>query len=474
MARGFSQESPEVGAVPGGAEGEGRRGGWPGSSFSSGPSPASPGGRGVRAGSRCGPHGLSGGRLANCRLRRASEGQLFGGVAEGLSRRIGIDVTFVRIGFVLAALAGFGLPLYVILWFVLPSDRGGPNIARRALSDRRGILLVLALVPLLAVALLVLSAFRDSSLSGYVWGTFLVIGAVVLVWRNSSDDERVVLRSIARPVVSLGSPHRSRTQVALWLAAGAACVAGGLYLVLHHRAQQSLFPLGGVLLVLAGVVVLFGPWWMRIARDLVGERQARARAEERADMAARVHDSVLQTLALIQRRADQPAQVVALARAQERELRSWLFDGNPPGFLGEATTFTAGLALIQREVEAAYEITVDAVTVGDCDLDDDVDALLAATREAIVNAAKWSGSASVSVFAEVTPELVSVFVRDRGRGFQPAEVPGDRRGVSESIHARMRRHNGTASVRSAPGQGTEVALELPRERESREREAHLA
>jgi signal transduction histidine kinase len=222
-------------------------------------------------------------------------------------------------------------------------------------------------------------------------------------------------------------------------------------------------PLAGGLLVLGAVAILLGPWWLGIARDLVDERQARIRAEERADMAARVHDSVLQTLAMIQRRADQPQQVIQLARAQERELRSWLFDGKAPGSLDDQDlTLAAGIRRIQQDVEAQHGVTVEAVTVGDCPLDDDLAALLAAGREATVNAVKWSGADVVSLFAEVEPEAVSLYVRDRGRGFDPAAVPGDRKGLAESIHARMARRGGSAAVRTALGEGTEVSLTMPR------------
>jgi signal transduction histidine kinase len=213
--------------------------------------------------------------------------------------------------------------------------------------------------------------------------------------------------------------------------------------------------------VIAAIAIVLGPWWLRIARDLVAERRARIRAEERADMAARVHDSVLQTLALIQRNADQPQHVIQLARAQERELRAWLFDGRAPGSVDEMT-LAAGVRQIQQEVEAQHGVSVEAITVGDCELDDDLAALLAAAREATVNAAKWSGEDVVSVFAEVEPASVSVYVRDRGKGFDPAAVPEDRKGLAESIHARMARRGGSATVRSTPGQGTEVSLTMPR------------
>jgi len=180
-------------------------------------------------------------------------------------------------------------------------------------------------------------------------------------------------------------------------------------------------------------------------------------------MASRVHDSVLQTLALIQRRAGDQQQVIRLARAQERELRAWLFDGRPPGSMkGQAETVADGVRLIQQEVESQHGLAVDAVTVGDCELDDDMSALLAAAREATVNAAKWSGADTVSLFAEVEPESVSIFVRDRGRGFDPAAVPADRKGLAESVRARLARRGGAATIRSAPGEGTEVSLVMPR------------
>jgi signal transduction histidine kinase len=241
-------------------------------------------------------------------------------------------------------------------------------------------------------------------------------------------------------------------------------LGGGLSTLLSgHTSHAMLRALGGVALVLAGVVLVLGPWWLRIARDLVVERQARARAEERADMAARVHDSVLQTLALIQRRADDPQKVVQLARAQERELRSWLFDGRAPGSIdGQGVTLAAGVRLIQQEVEAQHGVIVEAVTVGDCELDDDLSALLAAAREATVNAVKWSGASVVSIFAEVEPAEVSLFVRDRGRGFDPDAVPSDRKGLAESVRARMARRGGSATIRSAAGEGTEVSLTMPR------------
>jgi signal transduction histidine kinase len=287
---------------------------------------------------------------------------------------------------------------------------------------------------------------------------------MVLIWRNADPDEQALLRVLAEPV--LGSPERRGTDRS-WPrpAIGAVLLIGGLVILLYgHQQADVLAPVGGILLLLAGALTALGPWWLRIARDVVAERQARIRAEERADMAARVHDSVLQTLALIQRRATEPDQVIRLARVQERELRAWLFDDHAPGTVGgDGTTLASGVRKIQQDVEARHRITVDAVTVGDCELDDDMGAMLAAAREATVNAAKWSGADTVSIFAEAEPAAVSVFVRDRGRGFDPDMVPADRKGLAESIRARMTRRGGQVTIRSTPGEGTEVTLTMPRD-----------
>ncbi|MGH9018297.1 MAG: sensor histidine kinase, partial [Acidimicrobiales bacterium] len=215
--------------------------------------------------------------------------------------------------------------------------------------------------------------------------------------------------------------------------------------------------------VLFGFLIVFGPWWLSIARDLAVERRERVRTEERADMAAAIHDSVLQTLALIQRSSSDPREVTRLARAQERELRAWLFDARPPGSFSpdQVTTLAEGVAVIENDVEESHGTAVETVVVGNCCLNEELRALLAAGREATVNAAVWSGTPTVALYAEVEPTRVSLFVRDRGKGFDPGAVAGDRRGISESIRARMVRHGGTAEIRSTPGQGTEVELVMP-------------
>ncbi len=396
--------------------------------------------------------------------RRSTQDRLAGGVASGLAARTGFDVTAVRFVFVVAAVAsGFGVAAYVLAWLLVPAAGQKNNIAAKALTDRRGITLAAGLGSLLVVVLLIASGLGAGWLGSLAWPLVLSAAGIVLIWRNAPEDEQAMMRHLAEPLLGLsGGKGRSRTLVRVSIAS--LLLAGGLLTLLSGHASRALLrPLGGVALVTAAIVVVLGPWWLRIARELVVERQARVRAEERAEMAARVHDSVLQTLALIQRRAEDPKQVIQLARAQERELRSWLFEGRAPGSMDDqAVTLADGVRLIQQEVEALHGVAVEAVTVGDCELDDDLGALLAAAREATVNAAKWSGAHVVSVFAEVEPAEVSLFVRDRGRGFDPAAVPDDRKGLAESVHSRMARRGGSSTVRSVQGEGTEVSLTMPR------------
>jgi signal transduction histidine kinase len=395
--------------------------------------------------------------------RRDVDHHLLGGVASGVASRTGVDVQYVRLAFIITALfSGFGVAAYVVAWLLVPATDEPATIAARAMNDKQGLAVASGLASLL-IAVLVVGSFAGAGWIGTLaWPLVITVVGLVLLARNAPPDERATLRGLVDPLLGFtGDTTRARTAVRVSIAV--VLLAGGLaMLLLGHAKTSLLLPLAGVALVIAAVVAIFGPWWLRITRDLVTERQARVRAEERADMAARVHDSVLQTLALIQRRADDPQQVIQLARAQERELRSWLFDGRPPGSLGdESTALAAGLRLIQAEVEAQHHVSVETVIVGDCALDDDLVALLGAAREATVNAARWSGAPVISIFCEVEPAGVTLFVRDRGRGFDAGKVPPDRKGLAESIRGRVARHGGNANVRSAPGEGTEISLTMP-------------
>jgi signal transduction histidine kinase/phage shock protein PspC (stress-responsive transcriptional regulator) len=392
---------------------------------------------------------------------------MIGGVAGAVARRHHISTNLVRIGFVIAGLAsGVGIIAYAIGWLLIPSESADEPIGKRALNDPRGIAMAIGLLPLIFIGALVSAVFKGTIVSNLAFPALASPAVLFLIWRHGDEADRAKFTAAAEPFRQLGQPRedgRLRGFLARVLVA-AALLVGGLLVLVHlgsvnKRSYEE--ALAGTFLVVVGLVVLFGPWWLRLARDLVFERQARARAEERADMAARVHDSVLQTLAMIQRRADQPSQVVSLARAQERELRSWLFEGDAgPGELQD-TTFAAAVKRIQGEVEALHELPVDAVVVGDCLLDDGLRSMLAAAKEALVNAAKWSGSPTLSLFGEIDGDRVWVFVRDRGVGFVEQDVAEDRRGIAESIRGRMGRHGGTATIRSVVGEGTEVALSMP-------------
>jgi signal transduction histidine kinase len=388
------------------------------------------------------------------------------GVCAGLSQATGVDVTLVRIGFVLRALGrGVGILVYALAWLLLPLEGEATTILSRAINDRRGIRLVIAIIPVLVLVQIVAAGLHIGYLGSFSWPVFLAAGAAILIRRNASEEERVWINDDLVPMFRTGAERHTRGTLFARVVAGLVLGVGGLFvLILGHPTSAALRPVGGALLVIAAIVVVFGPWWLSLVRDLMSERQARAMAEERAQMAAHVHDSVLQTLALIQRSADDPRHVMRLARAQERELRSWLFEGRPPGTIGDtATALAEGIGILQRQVEADHGINVQVVVVGDCDLAEGLRALLEAAREATVNAAKWSGAPQVSLYAEVEQHAVMLFIRDRGRGFDPDAVPEDRQGIAQSIRARMARFGGSVVIRSSPGEGAEVELSMPRQ-----------
>jgi signal transduction histidine kinase len=392
---------------------------------------------------------------------------MVGGVAGGLSARFGVDANLIRLLFAVLAIGdASGFALYVLAWLVMTRQDETVSIGRRALSDRRTVALGLALATLLGSLLVALVALGLGFTANFIWPVSFGAAGLVVVWRDAPDDEKAFLRDVLdqTPLPGL-TERRSRRALVGRVVIGVVLVAIGLggLVASRHPTRTSLEALVSAAVVVGGVLVVFGPWWLAIARDLAVERRERVRSQERADMAATIHDSVLQTLALIQRSSSDPREVTRLARAQERDLRAWLFEGRSPGSFDAAqvTTLTQAVAVIERDVEESHGVAVDTVVVGDIALTDELRALLAAGREATVNAAAWSGAPTVSVFAEVEPARVSLFVRDRGKGFDPAAVAEDRRGISESIRARMVRHGGTADIRSTPGEGTEVELVMP-------------
>jgi len=394
-------------------------------------------------------------------LRRRTEARLVGGVAIGIAKRFGIDVTVVRVLIVAMMLGGgSGAVAYVAAWLFVPAENEHTSIGQRALRDRRTLALAIALGGAMVAAMFVLRVLGLTFVAGFLWSIAATAGGLLIVWLHAGDADRDALRQLASQDIP-GFDGRSRTLAALRVGVGALLIAGSVFALAATQKHPGEVGKGvsAAVVILAGFALIFGPFWLRLVRDLSHERRERVRSQTRADMADHLHDSVLQTLALIQRRAEDPREVLRLARAQERELRDWLFEAS-------ATTraeqmLSTAINAIESEVEMMHGVTVDTVVVGDAPLDESLAALTAAAREAVMNAAKWSQAPNVSLYAEVHNSTASVFVRDRGRGFDPTSVQSDRRGIAQSIHGRMRRHGGTATIRSAPGEGTEVELKMP-------------
>src|SRR3954462_7524221 len=417
-------------------------------------------------------------------LRRDTRHRVLGGVCAGLGRHMGVDPLIVRVAFVAAAVAGgIGIALYAVAWVLMPAG-DAPATARR--RTHRGTVQIAAGVGLLTLS--VLLTFRSLGLLSFralgrlffsdavVWPLVLVAAGGVLLWRQGmgrtplEGEASPEQTTIARYAAELGRARDAvtgRAQTANERAAlvsrtslGVALVigAGIVFLSASGALSAARDVVLSVLVVAVVLAVIFAPFVLRLVRSLTEERAERIRSQERAEMAAHLHDSVLQTLALVQQRSDDPRTVAALARRQDRELRAWL--ARRPGT--EATHLAAALEGAADEVERDHGMAVEVVVVGDAELDEPARALVAAAREAMVNAAKFGAGSPVDVFAEVLDDELQVYVRDRGPGFAPADVPADRRGARESIVGRMARHGGRAEVRSEPGQGTEVELAVPR------------
>jgi signal transduction histidine kinase len=398
--------------------------------------------------------------------RRGLENAILGGVCGGLAIRLGVKERTVRIVFSLFALvAGLGVLLYMVLWLTRPRSGEDEAIGHRLLGRHRQLHRVLIGLIAIVASLFILLSLGAPTFGIYTWPLLLSLIAAIGVWRGASVDERHHLEELVKSAPVIGAPS-ARTRRSLWLRVilGVVLVFIGLRTLNHVRGfwggTTAVF--FGIVILVAGVLVLLAPWWLATLNDLSGERRARVRVEERANVAAHLHDSVLQTLTLIERAAGDETAVTRLARNQERELRQWLFepDGDVRG--DEGGTITSHLHALESEIENDYGVKVELVVVGDCDTDADVLALVAAGREAAINAARWSQATSISIFAEVEPNAVTLFVRDRGTGFDVEAVPHDRHGIALSIRQRMLQHGGTASIKSTLEVGTEVQLALPR------------
>lgn len=372
-------------------------------------------------------------------MRRPDE-RVIMGLAGGIADRLGVSEAYVRAAFVALTLAGgAGIILYLVGTAIAVEAEEPPNDPPPA---RQVVALALIFFGLMAF-------FRGMNLwfgDGLVWsGTLLAFGGAAMWDRTNlfdgADDAGL-------------APSRTRIVAgALLLLAGLASLSSSI------KAIDSLGPaVAAAALTGAGFMIIFGPWVTSLAKDLADERRNRIRADERTDVAAHLHDSVLQTLALIQR-TDDPKRMVTLARAQERDLRNWLYDPK-----GDETQvgFRQALEDVAGNVEDIHDVPVEVVVVGDMPLAEHSSALVAAAGEAITNAAKHSGTSKVSVFAEVRDNAAEVFVTDQGLGFDTNSIPDGRHGITDSLIGRMQRHGGEVDISSELGEGTEVRLTLPR------------
>jgi signal transduction histidine kinase/phage shock protein PspC (stress-responsive transcriptional regulator) len=393
-------------------------------------------------------------------ITRDPERRLIAGVCAGVGRYFGIDPLWVRIVFVAATAAGgFGVVVYLLAWAFMPAEAG---VEPRKLpwSGRRASIEVGVGAGLLLLALLL--ALRATGIwfsDAIVWPLVLVAAGAALLWRQSltdtpeaeAQDPSLDTRD---PIPAAPDGARiSRTGLGIALV----FAAGIVFLQATGSLSAARDVVLAVLVVAVGLSVIFAPLIARLVRSLSAERAERIRSQERAEMGAHLHDSVLQTLALMQKRADNPREVAALARRQERELRAWLSRGTTAPDEGK---LASALDAAADEIEREHGVPIDVVAVGDVPLDAAGQAAVAAAREAMLNASKFGGESPVDVYAEARDGRLTIYVRDRGPGFDPDAIPEDRRGVRESIIGRMERHGGHATIRPAEGGGTEVELIL--------------
>jgi signal transduction histidine kinase len=364
-------------------------------------------------------------------------GALYSGTCARLAARRGWPVWSLRAGvLVLAPALGAGVVIYALVALVStlrePARRGEAIDWRSATGTG-----FLGLAFIVAVRAAGLRLGSDAEL----YSAALIGAGLPVFWSAAGVGPEI-------------HDDGLRTTLGLVLAFGGA----GLVLSstgLFHQAERTI---AGTAVALAVLAFVFGPRWLRTSRLLFAERARRERTQERAELADHLHDSVLQTLALIQRRSDDPAEVATLARHQERELRRWLREGPEAGEL--SASMSGALRLAAAEVEEAERVLIEVVTVGEAPLTPPLGALVAAAREAITNAVRH-GAPPVSVFCRIGDAAVTVYVHDRGPGFELEEIPSDRRGVRDSIFGRLDRHGGSATIHVTPEVGCEVLLSLP-------------
>jgi signal transduction histidine kinase len=375
------------------------------------------------------------------------DGRILTGTAAAVAAGLAVDPVVVRLGFVVLAVAGgWGIVAYLVCWATFATAVTPPVRSAEVGDPLRDLGVGLIVIGVVVQARLWGSWFNDA----LVWPVCVAAVAIGVAWRRFGSIE------VASLVDSSESDARSTSLRVI--AGGILAVGGAASLIgVHLSFGAWLRTVVGFVAALVGVAVIFGPTLAVLTNALVAERRERIRADERAVISSHLHDSVLQTLTLIQKRSGDPGQVQSLARRQERELRQWLY-GDRDARVG---TVRGAFEDAAAEVEDRERVSVECVVVGDRELDEQSEAVVLAAREALVNGAKFSGQTRLSLYAEVGPDSLQAFVRDRGVGFDPTAVAADRRGIAESIVGRMQRVGGAAVVRSAPGEGTEVSLVVP-------------
>ncbi|MFJ2030309.1 PspC domain-containing protein [Streptosporangium sp. NPDC087985] len=382
------------------------------------------------------------------RLMRRVEGRLVAGVAQSAAAQLRLDPVVLRLAFVLlTVLDGIGAVAYAALWMFTPREPYEGKEPSRDWSQ-------LVAYGAIGVALMALGWLTGASTGGIgAWP--IAVGGIgsLILWQQADPDRRRRWMS-----TTVGQVRRNRVRTFIGL--GLVVVGAIGFLAANNELSKARSGIMFTLVVVGGAGLIAAPWLAGLWKELQRERRERIRQEERAEVAAHVHDSVLHTLTLIQRNAHDSREVMRLARSQERELRNWLYQPKQDADASVA----AAVRRVAAEEEDAHGVPIEVVCVGDCPLTPELSAMMQAARQAMVNAAKYSESSVISVYAEAEPEEVTIFIRDRGVGFDMGEVPEDRMGIRQSIIGRMERHGGSARVRTEPGEGTEVMLTMKLEK----------
>jgi signal transduction histidine kinase/phage shock protein PspC (stress-responsive transcriptional regulator) len=386
---------------------------------------------------------------------RSQEQRVIAGVAGGFAERIGVDAIYVRASLVALAFAGgVGVFAYLLTWTLAEQERPADAVIRPRSGNRD--------VGYGLIVFGTLLALRDLGFwlgDEIVWPVVLVALGSSVVWARGDGKDRVLWTRFATAAAGVDEAPGA-SGLARLLLGGLLVVSGvATFLVASVTVSTTGGALVAIVITGMGVALILGPWIVRQAQQLTEERRERIRSQERAEVAAHLHDSVLQTLAMIQR-SDSSRRMVSLARSQERELRAWLYGADDRE---SAERLQPMFEEVAARIEQMYDMPVELVVVGDALVDDHIRALSQASYEALQNAARHSQAENVSMYVEVEPSAITVFVRDEGKGFDPRAVPEDRRGISDSIVKRMHRHFGRVTIRSEPGAGTEIELQLPRE-----------